>query len=195
MSVLAQMQASGVGPRRQLEIYPAASHTIDEISGSAEYRVGADVSWRPSSNIQVTATLNPDFGVVESDDVVINLTAFETFLPEKRLFFLEGRKVFQTTPRSRVRGPSGTGSRQTTSTFSPEPTTLLNTRRVGGPPRIDIPSGVDVAGVERGKPSDLLGAVKVTGQSGQFRYGALAAFEDDVRLPGVVDEGPDTSRG
>jgi hypothetical protein len=51
MSVLAQMQASGVGPRRQLEIYPAASHTIDEISGSAEYRVGADVSWRPSSNI------------------------------------------------------------------------------------------------------------------------------------------------
>ena len=54
----------------------------------------ADISWRPSPNLQVTATLNPDFGAVESDDVVVNLTAFETFFPEKRLFFLEGREVF-----------------------------------------------------------------------------------------------------
>ena len=33
--------------------------------------------------------MNPDFGVVESDDVVVNLTAFETFFPEKRLFFVK----------------------------------------------------------------------------------------------------------
>ena len=192
MSVLGQMQTPGVKPKRQLEIYPNIAYTHDEIDGEDEYRAGVDLSWRPSSNLQVTATINPDFGVVESDDVVVNLSAFETFFPEKRLFFLEGREVFQTTPRSRVRGrgPSGTGSRQTTSTFSPEPTTLLNTRRIGGPPRVDIPDNVNVAGVEQGKPSDLIGAVKVTGQTGPFRYGVLSAFEDDVRLPGTIDSGP-----
>jgi hypothetical protein len=192
MSVLGQMQTPGVEPKRQLELYPNISYTLDEINSEDEYRAGLDLSWRPSSNIQVTATLNPDFGVVESDDVVINLSSFETFFPEKRLFFLEGREVFQTTPRSRVRGrgPSGTGSRQTTSTFNPEPTTLLNTRRIGGTPRVTIPDNVDVAGIERGKPSDLLGAVKLTGQTGPLRYGLLSAFEDDVRLPGTLNSGP-----
>ena len=196
MSVLAQMQTPGVTPRRQLEIYPNIAFTRDEIDEEDEFRAGVDLSWRPSSNLQVTATINPDFGVVESDDVVVNLSAFETFFPEKRLFFLEGREVFQTTPRSRVRGrgPSGTGSRQTTSTFSPEPTTLLNTRRIGGPPRIDIPDNVDVEGVERGKPSDLIGAVKLTGQTGPFRYGVLSAFEDDVRLPGTIESGPNAGQ-
>lgn len=196
MSVLAQMQTPGVEPGQQLELYPNVSYTLDEIDSEDEYRAGLDISWRPSSNIQVTATLNPDFGVVESDDVVVNLSAFETFFPEKRLFFLEGREVFQTTPRSRVSsgGPSSTGSRQTTSTFNPEPTTLLNTRRIGGPPRISIADDVTVAGVERGKPSDLLGAVKVTGQSGPLRYGVLTAFEDDVRLPGVINSGPNTGQ-
>ena len=194
MSVLAQMQTPGVEPKQQLEVYPNISFTLDEIQREDEYRAGLDLSWRPSSNLQLTATLNPDFGVVESDDVVVNLSAFETFFPEKRLFFLEGREVFQTTPRSRVRGrgPSGTGARQTTSTFNPEPTTLLNTRRIGGPPRVSIPDGIDVTGVDRGKPSDLLGAVKLTGQSGPLRYGLLGAFENEVRLPGTINTGPNT---
>lgn len=47
-----------------------------------------DVFWRPSTNFQLTGTLNPAFGGVESDDVVINLSATETFFPEKRLFFV-----------------------------------------------------------------------------------------------------------
>ena len=41
---------------------------------------------------------------LKADDVVVNLSAFETFFPEKRLFFLEGREIFQETPRA------GTGS-------------------------------------------------------------------------------------
>ena len=101
----------------------------------------------------------PDFGAVESDDVVVNLTAFETFFPEKRLFFLEGREVFSTTPRSQPAGasPAGIGSRQTSSTFTGEPTTLLNTRRIGGPARVNVPDGLSVPGAERGRPTDLLG--------------------------------------
>ena len=184
MSDLGEMRFGEVQPRRQLDLFPHVSATYDGIKADAEYRVGLDLFWRPSSNLQVTATANPDFGAVESDDVVVNLTAFETFFPEKRLFFLEGQEVFETTPRSRVarRGGAGSsGARRSPSTFYPTPTTLVNTRRIGGPPRIDLPDDVTAAGAELGRPTDLLGAAKVTGQRGGWRYGLLTAFEDDVR--------------
>ncbi|MCZ6887594.1 MAG: DUF5916 domain-containing protein, partial [Gammaproteobacteria bacterium] len=161
------------------------SYTYDDIAGEDEYRAGLDVFWRPSTDLQITATMNPDFGAVESDDVVINLTAFETFFPEKRLFFVEGNEVFITTPRSRP-GFSGTpgGARETTTTFSPTPTTLLNTRRIGGAPRLDVPDDVEISGVERSRPTELIGAAKITGQQGGLRYGLLTAFEEDVRRVG-----------
>jgi hypothetical protein len=191
MSALANMRTPNVEPKQQIAAFPYASHTIDDASGEDESRVGVDLSWRPSSDVQITAALNPDFGAVESDDVVVNLTAFETFFPEKRLFFLEGQEVFATTPRSQNRGsgPTGRGSRGTASTFSSEPTTLLNTRRIGGAARIDVPANIDVAGVELGSPTNLLGAAKVTGQSGGWRYGVLGASEDEVSLRGTINTG------
>ena len=191
MSALATMRTPNVEPKQQIAAFPFVSHTVDDASGDDESRVGVDLSWRPSSDLQVTAAINPDFGAVESDDVVVNLTAFETFFPENRLFFLEGQEVFTTTPRSLVRtsSPSGAGSRGTASTFNSEPTTLLNTRRIGGAARIDVPDNIEVAGVELGSPTNLLGAVKVTGQSGGFRYGGLAAVEDEVSLRGTVSSG------
>ena len=191
MSALATMRTPNVEPKQQIAAFPFVSHTVDDASGEDESRVGVDLSWRPSSDLQVTAAINPDFGAVESDDVVVNLTAFETFFPENRLFFLEGQEVFTTTPRSLVRtsSPSGAGSRGTASTFNSEPTTLLNTRRIGGAARIDVPDNIEVAGVELGSPTNLLGAVKVTGQAGGFRYGGLAAVEDEVSLRGTVSSG------
>ncbi|NCF45921.1 MAG: hypothetical protein GWP70_14035, partial [Proteobacteria bacterium] len=191
MSALLELRIPEVEPRQQVSFFPYVSAARDELNGEDEYRVGADFSWRPTSNLQVTAALNPDFGAVESDDVVVNLTAFETFFPEKRLFFLEGREVFNTTPRSQPgrSSPSGGGSRQTTSTFTGEPTTLLNTRRIGGAARVDVPDGVSVSGVELGQPTDLLGAAKVTGQRGALRYGVLGAMEDDAILRGTLTEG------
>ncbi|MCZ6617735.1 MAG: DUF5916 domain-containing protein [Gammaproteobacteria bacterium] len=132
------MHLQSLETKSQIAVFPYASVTQDEITGEQEYRVGADLSWRPSTNLQLTATLNPDFGAVESDEVVVNLTAFETFFPEKRLFFLEGNEVFITTPRSDVNRfqstQRGSGARATPPTYRPEPTTLLNTRRIGGPP-------------------------------------------------------------
>ena len=109
----------------------------------------------------------------------------------KRLFFLEGSETFITSPRSDINRfnprPQGTGARATPLTFTPEPTTLLNTRRIGGSAKhIAIPDTVDISNVERNRPTDLLGAVKVVGQNGGFRYGVLAAFEDDVELLGTV---------
>ena len=183
MSDLGQMRFGEVQPRRQLDFFPHASYTYDGVKAQDSHRVGLDLFWRPSSNLQVTATANPDFGAVESDDVVVNLTAFETFFPEKRLFFLEGHEVFETTPRSRLarRSTGSSGARRSQTTYYPTPTTLVNTRRIGGPPRIELPDGVTAAGAELGRPSELLGAAKVTGQRGGWRYGLLTAFEDDVR--------------
>ncbi len=182
----------GVNPRQQWEVYPYLSATSDEISNEGDGRGGVDVAWRPSSNLQLTATVNPDFGSVESDDVVVNLTAYETFFPEKRLFFLEGNEVFVTTPRSVTEmmssGPRGSGGRQSPSPYRMEPTTLLNTRRIGGSAKqVVVPEGVTVSGVEQSKPSELIGAVKAVGQSGGLRYGVLTAFEKEAELVGTDD--------
>ena len=182
----------GVNPKQQWEVYPYVSATADEIRNEADGRGGIDVAWRPSSNLQLTATVNPDFGSVESDDVVVNLTAYETFFPEKRLFFLEGNEVFVTSPRSNPGGPggpSGSGGRQSPGMYRMEPSTLLNTRRIGGSAKqVVVPEGVTVSGVEQGKPSELIGAVKAVGQSGGFRYGVLSAFEKEAELIGTDDE-------
>ena len=179
----------GVNPRQQWEVYPYVSATSDEIRNEADGRGGIDVAWRPSTNLQLTATVNPDFGSVESDDVVVNLTAYETFYPEKRLFFLEGNEVFVTSPRSNPRGPSGpggSGGRQSVQTYRMEPTTLLNTRRIGGSAKhVEIPDSVTVSGVEQSKPTELVGAVKAVGQSGGLRYGLLTAFEKEAELLGT----------
>ncbi len=191
MSDLGSMQFGELQPRRQLDFFPHVSYNYDGIGAQDSYRVGLDLFWRPSSNFQVTATANPDFGAVESDDVVVNLTAFETYFPEKRLFFLEGQEVFATTPRSRSGfATGGNGARRTRATFHATPTTMVNTRRIGGPPRIELPDEVTAQGAELGRPTDLLGAAKVTGQRGGWRYGLLAAAEDDVRRRAERDGRP-----
>ena len=190
MSALQPMQLPGVQPKPQLALFPYTSTAFDAGSGEQGYQAGADLFWRPSSNLQVTATAFPDFGAVESDDVVVNLTARETYFPEKRLFFMEGSEIFTTSVRSRVYSGSGGSARRTRSTFSRTPSAVLNTRRIGGAAvGIEVPDGVTVQGFERARPSELLGAAKVTGQNGAVRYGLLAAFEDDPELRGTQDDG------
>lgn len=58
-------------------------------------RVGLDAHLGVSSNTQLDLTLRPDFGQVEVDQAVLNLTTVETFFPEKRPFFLEGMEIFK----------------------------------------------------------------------------------------------------
>ncbi len=175
MSGLQKIEMREVTPRQQYNIYPFTAATVDEIDDEVRYKVGVDFFWRPSSNFQVNATLNPDFGSVESDDVVINLTATETFFPEKRLFFQEGQEIFVASPRADTRG-GGVGRRG-------QPTTLVNTRRIGGKPRIpELAPGVSISDRERIRPVDLYGAAKFTGQVGRLRYGLLGAFEQSVKF-------------
>ena len=193
LSAFGKLKVPGVAPRQELSLFPYASATFDEVRRDQEANVGLDVFWRPSTAFQVTGAVNPDFGAVESDDVVINLTARETFFPEKRLFFLEGSEIFTTTARGQITSFSNnqgnaqsTGARRTAVSFVRPPTMVLNTRRIGGKALVDIPDGVHVPGYEQSKPTDLLGAIKATGQAGPLRYGALTAIEDDPELLGEL---------
>ena len=176
---------------RQFIFYPFAAITGDGINNEAKARLGADIYWRPNTNLQISTTLNPDFGNVESDDVIVNLTAYETFYAEKRPFFLEDNDIFVTSPRSAGRGAAATtGARAVPNTFSLEPTTLLNTRRIGGAPRAPvIPDGVAVADHELSKPTELYGAAKVTGQQDTIRYGMMLASEENAEFRGIDELG------
>jgi hypothetical protein len=55
---------------------------------------GVDLKWHPTQDLTLDATVNPDFAQVEADQLVLNLTSFETYYPEKRPFFLEGSEQF-----------------------------------------------------------------------------------------------------
>jgi hypothetical protein len=87
-------------PPRRLEAAPYfvtknVSQIEDNVAGRAqEFSLGADLKYRVASNATLDATINPDFGQVEADPGVLNLTAYETFFPEKRPFFVAGRGLF-----------------------------------------------------------------------------------------------------
>jgi hypothetical protein len=177
LSAFEKYELKDIEPRRQLTYYPFASGIYDGVRDESTYKVGTEIFWRPTSNSLLSASLNPDFGNVESDDVVVNLTAFEVFFPERRVFFLEGQDVFNTSPRTSGRGGPG------------GPISLLNTRRIGGAAIHDVPDDVNVVPTDLSQPSELLGAVKLTGQSGNWRYGTLLASETESQIAGTLDDG------
>ena len=97
-----------------LAITPYVSGLYDNVGSGSDGDAGADIFWKPNGQLQLSATVNPDFGQVESDDLVVNFSATETFISDKRPFFTENQGIFEFT---------------TPSDFSQ----LLYTRRVGGP--------------------------------------------------------------
>jgi hypothetical protein len=96
---------SGLKKSRRLEIMPfilgdlktvkqQPGNPFTEKGRSWGGNMGLDAKIGVSSNFTIDLTVNPDFGQVESDPSVMNLTAFETFYEEKRPFFLEGLTIF-----------------------------------------------------------------------------------------------------
>ena len=171
LSAFQPLRVEGIQPSNKYQVVPYVSSSYRDAQSSYQARAGVDVSWRPSSNFQVTSSIYPDFGNVEADDQDINLTAFEQFFPEKRIFFQQGMDLFVTSPRSNTYWMRG---------FNPDPVYMLHTRRVGGTPRLPE-LGDDQRIEDRAEhlPSELYGAAKVTGQSGRLEYGVLVASEQD----------------
>ena len=103
--------------------------------------VGLDAKIGISSNFTIDVTVNPDFGQVESDPSVMNLTAFETFYEEKRPFFLEGLTIFdykfdnQSLFYSRRIGHAPSGSVSPNDNLfvkSPDKTSILSAIKLSG---------------------------------------------------------------
>lgn len=90
-----------IPPPRQLELLPYAVYrTTDPAALGPETdhqfrNFGLDLKYGLTSNLMVNATVQPDFGQVEADPAVLNLSPYETFFQEKRPFFIEGRSLFE----------------------------------------------------------------------------------------------------
>jgi len=144
---------------RRLEILPYASGQLNRAPGNPDnpffrkndpdFNAGADIKYGVGSNLTLTATLNPDFGQVEVDPAVVNLTAFETFFPERRPFFLEGAEIFNFEFRSTFN-----------LILTPQ---LLHTRRIGRTPQGQVPGSAQFS--ETPSQTPIAGAVKLSGKT------------------------------
>jgi hypothetical protein len=133
-----------------LAITPYTSVVYDNVANKADFDAGADIFWKPNGRFQLSATLNPDFGQVESDQLVVNFSATETFFNDKRPFFTENQGYFDV--------PFGSLNNRNK---------LIYTRRVGA--NADDGSGA----------GDVTAAAKLNGSMGPLNYGVFAATEAD----------------
>jgi len=94
----------GIDPRPNIQVRPYVLAGLDifeneNLPGKADhnfkYNAGGDIKIGIGPNVILDATIRPDFGQVEADPAVLNLTAFQTLFPEKRPFFLEGADIFK----------------------------------------------------------------------------------------------------
>lgn len=156
----------GIKNDRKLEILPYLSGRAEHLSlprnpavpfanplrRSSDYvaGIGADLKYRVSSNLTLDGTLNPDFGQVELDPSVINLTAFETRYADYRPFFVEGAEIFDfgeggpTVVYSRRigRAPQGRAPASAVYSNSPETTTILSAAKLTGKTKSGLSIGV-----------------------------------------------------
>ncbi len=140
-----------LAPRHAIELRPfvlgrgghraADADTTIENGWWAGASAGVDARAHVTNELTLDATLNPDFGQVEADTVILNLSTFETTFPEKRPFFLEGIDAFAT-----VRP-------------------LVYTRRIGRQPVTPVLASMENL-VARPDPTPLYGAAKLVGTIG-----------------------------
>ncbi|HUP59998.1 MAG TPA: DUF5916 domain-containing protein [Thermoanaerobaculia bacterium] len=128
---------------------------------------GLDLKYGLTSSLTLTGTINPDFGQVEVDPAVVNLSQFETFYPEKRPFFTEGLNIF--------RFGDSPASAHFNFFFPPS---VFYSRRIGRAPQTAIDAEFAAAPAE----TTILGAAKVTGKAGDgWTIGILNALTDAER--------------
>jgi hypothetical protein len=155
----------GIRPSARIEVLPYVA-TSATLNGNRDRgnpfddgknllaRTGADLKMGIGPNLTLEATVNPDFGQIEADPAEVNLTAFETFFPEKRPFFLEGSQMLNTRLE----------------------TNFFYSRRIGAAPAVAVTGDY----VNYPSASTILGAAKLTGRlSSGASLGFLAAATDE----------------
>jgi hypothetical protein len=148
---------------RQIEVVPYVTSRakMDRVPSSDPYhsdremlyRAGADFKLNVTSNLTLDATVNPDFGQVEVDPAVVNLSVFETTFSEKRPFFISNSQYFST----------GGFSCYFCSNVSS--LNLIYTRRIGRSPQLAGLVGSRAQFMDATDATTILGAAKVTGRT------------------------------
>jgi uncharacterized protein DUF5916 len=168
--------------QRGLELLPYVSARSEHLivdpnnpfrDGSDRFgSAGLDLKYGLTSDLGLTATMNPDFGQVELDPAVVNLTAFETFYEEKRPFFVEGAEVFRF---GQTRSFNNMGLLR-----------MFHSRRIGrAPQRRLLPP--TYRHVDAPLQSTILGAVKVGGKTrGGWSIAGMDAVTD-LEIADYVD--------
>ena len=155
--------------KTRIDFFPYASFTNNFIQDNRQVNIGGEIFWDINQNSKLDFTLNPDFGQVESDDVIVNFSAIETYYPDKRPFFTENQTLFDVT---------GWNLR------------FINTRRIGAIP--DKCSNTDRSHLGECKDSlidttDINFALRYTQRDESNEFGVFSAFEDDS----IFSEGRD----
>lgn len=157
---------SNVPSPRRVELTPyllTRNITRPGVTGESASHVqqssaGADIKLGLTSNLTIDASINPDFGQVEADPSLLNLSAFEPYFQERRPFFLEGVAIFD--------------FRNNCDDIDSGCTGLFYSRRIGRAPRLSGLYG-DAASPAQ---STIMGAAKITGRTvGGLSLGLLNA--------------------
>ena len=147
--------------KSRLNFFPYVSSNQNSITKFNDNKIGAEIFYNSGTGTQINATFNPDFGQAESDDVVINFSAQETFYSEKRAFFNENQSLFNINNYDRY--------------------SVMNTRRIGSAPSYDCEEENDSIECEDVKKnhSDIDYAIRYTQKKGKTELGFFTAQEHD----------------
>jgi hypothetical protein len=172
---------SDIQPFRRLEVVPFVVTKSSSVArpgslpGSTNWghnqnaSGGVGLKYGITPNLTLDATVNPDFGQVEADPSVLNLSAFETFFQERRPFFVEGAGFYNFGINCNTVNCSGEG--------------LFYSRRIGRAPQLAGLYADDNSGDNNTR---ILGAAKVTGRVGSgLNVGAVEAVTG--RVSGLQD--------
>lgn len=165
-----------ISPPRRRELIPYVTSKVstthpeagDPFHGSSAFNsgYGADMRFGIGPSLTLNATVNPDFGQVEVDPAVVNLSDVETYFQEKRPFFIEGSSIFD----------FGYGGASDYWGFNWGNPTFFYTRRIGRAPQGELPDN-DFSDVPSG--TQILTAAKLTGKlAGSWNVGSLLAVTD-----------------
>ena len=158
------VKIDGIPSPHRLEVVPyvvAKNVSVDPFAGDGrnnKLSAGANIKYGITSNLTLDATVNPDFGQVESDPSVLNLSAFETFFAEQRPFFLEGTGIYSFQVNCNSVNCNNEG--------------LFYSRRIGRSPQLGYLYGDATSPTS----TTILGATKLTGRlAGGMSVGVLDA--------------------
>ncbi len=176
----------GIIPGRHIEVLPYAVSQAQfgpaeegnpfQTGKRARLNAGFDLKVGLKSNLTLDATVNPDFGQVEVDPAVINLSAYETFFEEKRPFFIEGASIFNGFGRG--------GVYLNANINWPQPT-FFYSRRIGRAPQGYVTEPGYVNFPDR---TTILGAAKLSGKlGGSWNMGFISALTG--REYAAIDQG------